>query len=71
VNQRKRQAAALEAAHWLVQLNVAYMPSHDRARYLAWLKTSPVHVAEMLRVIRVHEALHAIFSVQPRPKDAD
>jgi ferric-dicitrate binding protein FerR (iron transport regulator) len=60
VGQHKRQAAALEAADWFVRLDDRCMSRHDRARYLAWLKQSPVHVAETLRLMRIRRSLYSI-----------
>jgi ferric-dicitrate binding protein FerR (iron transport regulator) len=60
VGQHKRQAAALEAADWFVRFDDRCTSRHDRARYLVWLKQSPVHVAETLRLMRIHQSLRSI-----------
>jgi ferric-dicitrate binding protein FerR (iron transport regulator) len=39
-----------EAAEWHLRLQDGDMPSGKRLSYLYWLKTSPVHIAEMLRM---------------------
>jgi transmembrane sensor len=52
----RRQRAADEAAQWLVDLQGE--PSQaDRERYTDWLRESPLHIAEMIRIARVQHAL--------------
>jgi ferric-dicitrate binding protein FerR (iron transport regulator) len=68
VGEHKRQAAALEAADWFVRFDDRCMSRHDRARYVGWLKQSPVHVAETLRLMRIHQLLRSIVFL---PTDAE
>ena len=49
--------AAEQAAEWLVRLTSGDMSARDREEYVEWLRESPVHIAEMLRVGRVHQDL--------------
>ncbi|MAK61640.1 MAG: hypothetical protein CMK09_11725 [Ponticaulis sp.] len=44
-----------EAADWAVELDAGALGEADRARLLAWLKTSPVHVEEFLRLSAMFE----------------
>jgi transmembrane sensor len=55
-NERRRQAAA-DAADWWVRLQSADMSGTQRGEFVDWLRESPVHVAEMLRIAQVHGAL--------------
>lgn len=52
----RRKTAAVEAAEWLVCLreDVSVLA---REKFVDWLRESPLHVAEMLRVQKVHHAL--------------
>lgn len=56
LNERRKRAAE-EAAEWWVQINAPGSSPHDRAQFADWLRESPVHVAEMLRVAQVHSLL--------------
>jgi transmembrane sensor len=52
----RRQRTAAEAADWFVRLQSD--PSREeRALFVAWLQESHIHVAELIRVARVHGAL--------------
>jgi transmembrane sensor len=53
----RRHRAALEAAEWLLRLQDQRVPRSERAEYVRWLRESPLHVAEILRVSRVHGEL--------------
>lgn len=53
----RRERAALEAAEWTLRLTDAEMSRAERLEYVAWLRESPLHVAEMLRVAGVHKRL--------------
>jgi ferric-dicitrate binding protein FerR (iron transport regulator) len=64
----KQIAATSEATDWFVRFLDDGMSRHDRMRYLCWLKQSPVHVAETLRLMRICRLLHSFFL--PR-SDAD
>jgi len=52
----RRKRAAEEAAEWLMLLQ-GEIPRSERERYVDWLRESSLHVAEMLRVTQVHDAL--------------
>lgn len=54
----RRTRAAGEAAQWLLRLAANDMTSAERGEFLDWLRESPVHVAEMLRM----EALSACLT---------
>jgi ferric-dicitrate binding protein FerR (iron transport regulator) len=69
VGEYKRQAAALDAADWFVRFDDRCMSRHDRARYVAWLKQSPVHVAETLRLMRIHQLLRSIVFLPPDARE--
>lgn len=53
----RRRRANEEAAEWWLQLQAKEMPRDRREAFVDWLRESPVHVAEMLRVASVHGAL--------------
>lgn len=55
-NERRRRAAE-EAAEWWVMLQGGEVSRLEHEQYVDWLRESPVHVAEMLRVAQVHGAL--------------
>lgn len=67
VHQHTRWVAALEAAEWFVRIDDDCLSHQDRTRYLGWLKKSPIHVAEMLRLVRVCEQLRSALSAQLGP----
>jgi len=46
-----------QAAEWLLRWQAGDVNVAERYEYLQWLKTSPVHIAEMLRVCRLHSWL--------------
>src|SRR5215468_2865047 len=58
-NERRERATA-EASFWWHQL-ATRMPAHvsdpDRRQFTQWLRESPLHVAEMLHIAHVHDAL--------------
>jgi len=53
----RRRRAAEEAAGWWVTLQVDEVPEFQRREFVDWLRESPVHIAEILRVAQVHGAL--------------
>jgi transmembrane sensor len=53
----RRNRAAAEAADWWLQLQSNDAPRSTREQYVNWLRESPMHVAEMLRIAQVHGAL--------------
>jgi transmembrane sensor len=56
LSERRRRAAA-EAAGWFVRLESGQLAREEREQFVDWLRESHVHVAEMLRVAKVHDAL--------------
>jgi ferric-dicitrate binding protein FerR (iron transport regulator) len=46
-----------EAAEWLLRWHCGDLSAVDRFEYLEWLKTSPVHISEMLRACRLYSYL--------------
>jgi transmembrane sensor len=55
-NERRRRAGE-EAAEWWVLLDSENVPQEKRASFVDWLRESPLHVEEMLRVAQVHGSL--------------
>ncbi len=53
----RRVIAAETAAEWWVRLQGPRVSTSEREQFVDWLRESPVHVAEMLRVAQVHDAL--------------
>jgi transmembrane sensor len=53
----RRRRASEEAATWWVRLRTEELARADRELFVDWLRESAVHVAEMLRVAKVHNAL--------------
>lgn len=53
----RRRRASEEAATWWVRLQTQELARGEREEFVDWLRESAVHVAEMLRVRRVHAAL--------------
>ena len=53
----RRKRAVADAADWWVQLQSNDEPRSVREQYVDWLRESPIHVAEMLRVAQIHGAL--------------
>jgi transmembrane sensor len=53
----RRRRVNEEAAEWWLQLQAQEMQREQREAFVDWLRESPVHVAEMLRVASVHGAL--------------
>jgi transmembrane sensor len=53
----RRERAAQEAAEWLLSLNGSEMTRSERLEFIAWLRESPIHVAEMLHVAGAHKRL--------------
>ena len=53
----RRDRAAEEAAEWMLRLESEDMTRSERTQYVQWLRESPLHVAEMLRVGQVHKRL--------------
>jgi ferric-dicitrate binding protein FerR (iron transport regulator) len=61
-----------EAARWYFHFEGGEVPPAVRASYLCWLKASPLHIAEMLRmrmfISRLHRAGPLIAIPNP-PQD--
>jgi transmembrane sensor len=53
----RRERAAQEAAEWMLRLQDQNITRAQRTEYVRWLRESPLHVAEMLRITHVHSAL--------------
>jgi transmembrane sensor len=56
----RRQRETEEAAHWWMRLGTLQpeeVSGEDREAFIRWLRESPLHVAEMLRLARVHRSL--------------
>ena len=53
----RRNRAARDAAEWVHRLEEGSMPAAERAEFVAWLRESPLHIAEMLRAKHVNLAL--------------
>ncbi len=53
----RRRRAGEEAAEWWLRLQSADTPREQREALVDWLRESPLHIAEMLRVASVHGAL--------------
>lgn len=66
----RRERAAQEAAEWMLRLQDQNTTRAWRAEYVQWLRESPLHVAEMLRISHVHGAL-ASFPHWQEIKPAD
>jgi transmembrane sensor len=50
----RHSPAAMEAAEWVLRLRHQKVTRSECAEYLQWLRQSPLHVAEMLRLSEVH-----------------
>lgn len=48
-----------EAAEWFVRLRDDHMGTRHRERNVRWLKQSPAHIAELLRIQQVYQVLRA------------
>src|SRR5262245_48694580 len=46
-----------QAAEWLLRWHCGELGIAERFEYLQWLKTSPVHIAETLRMCRLYSWL--------------
>jgi|KBSMisStaDraftv2_1062788.scaffolds.fasta_scaffold61544_2 transmembrane sensor len=54
---RRRQLAAESAADWVLRLQDPEVSRSARLEYVQWLRESPLHVAEMLRISHIHGEL--------------
>lgn len=67
-NRRMRETG--EAAQWWVRLGTRLpneISRQDREQFSRWLRESPLHIAEMLHVARVHDALERFKGWQEVP----
>jgi transmembrane sensor len=62
-----RVALSSEAAEWFVRLRDDRLGQRNRERNVRWLKQSPAHIAELLRVQQVHQALRAAKVINRSP----
>ena len=61
-----RAALSSEAAEWFVRLRDDRLGMRHRERNVQWLKQSPAHIAELLRIQQVYKALRAA-NLEQRP----
>lgn len=54
-----RMSLSNEAAEWFVRLRDDRMGTRNRERNVRWLKQSPAHIAELLRIQQVYQVLRA------------
>lgn len=57
--EESRRAATGQAAAWLVALRGGRLSASERGEFIDWLRESPVHIAEMLRITQVDRSLEA------------
>lgn len=60
VDNRKAASVSEEAAEWFVCLRDDELGARERGKYVRWLKQSPAHVEEMLRISELAGWLHDI-----------
>ena len=53
----RRARAAEEAAEWMVHLDSERLSSAEREEFIEWLRESPLHVAEMIRMGSAHDLM--------------
>jgi len=53
----RRRTTGEHAAAWFVLLRSDALKASDREEFVAWLRESELHVAEMLRLMKIHNAL--------------
>src|SRR5688572_31009921 len=53
----RRVRARGEATEWWLSVESGDFPAAHRERFVRWLRESPIHVEEMLRVAQVHKEL--------------
>ena len=54
---KRRKRAVGEAADWFTRLQAGEMKCAERKQFVEWLRESHIHVAEMLRMEQIHDAL--------------
>ncbi len=55
----RRHAATEQAAAWLAAFRSGRLSARERGEFVDWLRDSPLHIAEMLRVGQIDRALEA------------
>ena len=68
-DRRIRHALSDEAAEWFVLMRDERLGARHRQRNVRWLKQSPDHIAELLRIQQVYKVLRAA-KLQDRPPGA-
>ncbi|MFC4314930.1 FecR family protein [Steroidobacter flavus] len=63
-----RMSLSNEAAEWFVRLRDDRLGTRNRERNVRWLKQSPTHIAELLRIQQVYQALRAAKVVNRSPR---
>lgn len=58
----RRKRASEEAAIWWVRLHSESLAKPERQEFVDWLRESALHVAEMLRLASLHDALQRFQS---------
>lgn len=56
-SEERRRAATEQAGAWLVEMRSGRLSAGERGEFVDWLRESPVHIMEMLRVSQVDHAL--------------
>lgn len=59
VSENSRRALSDEAAEWFIRLRDDRLGMRHRERNVRWLKESPAHIAELLRIQQVYTVLRA------------
>lgn len=70
---RKSTLISEEAAEWLVILKESNLRFSERRRYVRWLKQSPAHIADILRLSALNGLLRKadLEGIRPGPEEAD
>lgn len=69
LHQGAKEALSNEAAEWFVRLRDDSLGMRHRERNVRWLKQSPAHIAELLRIQQVYKVLRAA-KLENRPPAA-
>lgn len=69
-NEQIRLAIAEQAAEWFVAHLTGSLDEEARAGFAAWLKTSPVHVDEYLRIAAISGELRTMARDPQAPVEA-
>jgi len=57
---RTRELISQEAAEWFARMQDPRVPLDERRRFVRWLKTSPVHIAEYLAYANIKSDLQRV-----------